>query len=73
MVAYATIAVGLINFRYQTGSSGNLPSSLTLIIPGLMIFLVSLTSPGKQWLQNRNASLAIIVVGGLLLAYSFIL
>lgn len=32
--AYALLAIGLINLRYQTGSEGNLPKSSVLIIIG---------------------------------------
>ena len=47
MGAYAALAVGLINLRYQTGSDSNLSKSLVLIIPGVLILGLSFTSAGR--------------------------
>jgi len=71
MGSYAALAVGLINLRYQTGNNGNLLKSLVLIIPGALLLAISLTDPGKKWLQTQTAAAIAITVGGLLLAYSF--
>lgn len=71
MGAYAALAIGLINFRYQTGADGNLLKSLALIGPGLALLLISFTQPGKMWLQSKTAAAIGITCGGLLLAYSF--
>ncbi|CAN2178805.1 hypothetical protein MCETARE7_00235 [Candidatus Nanopelagicaceae bacterium] len=71
MGAYAALAIGLINLRYQTGADGNLLKSLALIGPGLGLLLISLTQPGKMWLQSKTAAAIGITCGGLLLAYSF--
>jgi uncharacterized membrane protein YjjP (DUF1212 family) len=38
MAAYAALAAGLINLRYQTGAEANLSKSLVLIIPGALLF-----------------------------------
>jgi hypothetical protein len=72
MGAYAALAIGLINLRYQTGADGNLLKSLALIVPGLGLLLISLTQPGKMWLQSKTAAAIGITCGGLLLAYSFL-
>ena len=72
MGAYAALAIGLINLRYQTGADGNLLKSLALIGPGLGLLLISLTQPGKMWLQSKTAAAIGITCGGLLLAYSFL-
>jgi hypothetical protein len=39
--AYAILAMGLINLRYQTGSEANLPKSSALIILGLVVLLIT--------------------------------
>ena len=72
MGAYAALAIGLINLRYQTGADGNLLKSLVIIGPGLAILLISFTQPGKMWLQSKTAAAIGITCGGLLLVYSFI-
>jgi hypothetical protein len=73
MAAYAALAVGLINLRYQTGSESNLAKSAALFIPGALLLAVSLTSFGKKWLESKTAAAIVITGGGLLLIYSFIL
>ena len=73
MGAYAALAAGLINLRYQTGADSNLSKSLVLIIPGLFIFAISFTNFGKKWMQTKKAAALSFAVGGLLLLYSFIL
>lgn len=71
MGAFAALAIGLINLRYQTGADGNLLKSLVLVGPGLALLLISFTQPGKMWLQSKTAAAIGITFGGLLLAYSF--
>ncbi len=39
--AYAILAMGLINLRYQTGSEANLPKSSALILLGLTVLLIT--------------------------------
>jgi len=39
--AYAILAMGLINLRYQTVSEANLPKSSALIILGLAVLLIT--------------------------------
>jgi hypothetical protein len=72
MAAYAALAVGLINLRYQTGSEANLPKSLALVVPGALLLALTLTHFGKKWLQSRAAALVVSALGALLLIYSFI-
>lgn len=73
MGAYAALAMGLINLRYQTGSEGNILKSFVLIAPGTLILLLSFTSAGRSWMQSKNAAAISIACGVLLLAYSFFL
>ena len=71
MGAYAALAVGLINLRYQTGAESNLSKSLVLIIPGALILAISFTNAGKSWMQGKSAAAISLTCGALLLAYSF--
>ncbi len=73
MAAYAALAVGLINLRYQTGAANNFGKSAALFIPGALLLLVSATEFGKKWLESKTAAAIVITGGGLLLIYSFIL
>jgi hypothetical protein len=73
MAAYASLAVGLINLRYQTGASGNLSKSLVLIVPGVILLAISFIDIGKKWLESRTAAIALATIGALLLVYSFVL
>lgn len=73
MAAYAALAVGLINLRYQTGAENNFGKSAALFIPGALLLLASLTTSGKKWLESKTATSIVIAVGGLLLIYSFVL
>jgi hypothetical protein len=72
MGAYAALAVGLINLRYQTGAESNLSKSLALVIPGALLLVLSLIEPGKKLLETRAAAITISIIGAALLAYSFI-
>lgn len=72
MGAYAALAVGLINLRYQTGADSNLSKSLALIVPGALLLGISLIAPGKKLLETKAAAIAISVIGLLLLTYSFV-
>jgi len=73
MGAYAALAAGLINLRYQTGSDGNMSKSLILIIPGAVVLGLSLTTPGKKILDNKNTAAMGLAGGVFLLIYSFVL
>ena len=73
MAAYAALAVGLINLRYQTGAESNFMKSAALFVPGALLIALTFTSTGKKWLESRNAALVLTIVGSALLIYSFIL
>ena len=73
MAAYAAIATGLINLRYQTGASDNLAKSAALFLPGALLFALTLTSFGKKILEGRTAAILVTLCGSVLLGYSFIL
>jgi ABC-type iron transport system FetAB ATPase subunit len=71
MGAYAALAIGLINLRYQTGDDGNLMKSVVLIGPGALLLLITFTDSGKAWLQSKAAAAISLTCGALLVAYSF--
>jgi undecaprenyl pyrophosphate phosphatase UppP len=72
MAAYAALAVGFINLRYQTGSQANLSKSLVLIIPGFFFLGLTFTDFGKNFLQKKVVVISTSIVGALLLIYSFV-
>jgi hypothetical protein len=72
MGAYALIAVGLINLRYQTGQQGNLSHSLTIAIPGLLIFLLTFVKSAQSYLLRKEIKAISAALGLLLIAYSFV-
>ena len=73
MAAYAALAVGLINLRYQTGAENNLVKSALIFTPGILLILISLNSAGKKWLETKMALSLVLAAGAMLLLYSFIL
>ena len=72
MGAYAALAAGLINLRYQTGSDSNMSKSLLLVIPGALVLGLSLTTAGKKLLDSKSAAAVGMTLGLLLLFYSFV-
>lgn len=73
MAAYAAIAVGLINLRYQTGSENNFAKSAALLIPGTLLIGASFIQVSKTWLLSKTAAITTLIIGTILLIYSFIL
>jgi hypothetical protein len=72
MGAYAALAVGLINLRYQSGSDNNLFKSLALVAPGALVLALSFSERGRGLLMTKTATALGITVGFLALAYSFL-
>lgn len=72
MAAYAALAVGLINLRYQTGADQNLLKSLILIFPGAILLTISFLEFGKKWLATKAAAQLVTTIWVLLALYSFI-
>jgi hypothetical protein len=73
MAAYAALAVGLINLRYQTGAENNFSKSAALFIPGALLIGLTFIPAGKKWLESRAATLVLSILGAGLLIYSFVL
>lgn len=72
MGGYLLVAIGLINLRYQTGHTGVLTHSLTIIIPGTAL-LISTWIPAMHSVLNTRASKAMtLTLGAFLIAYAVI-
>jgi hypothetical protein len=72
MGAYALIAVGLINLRYQTGQSAVLAHSVALIAPGVLVFLLTFVKSIHSFLHKKETKTISAALGVLLIAYAFI-
>ncbi|CAB4880359.1 unannotated protein [freshwater metagenome] len=70
MGAYALIAVGLINLRYQSGQANVLTHSLIIAIPGLVIFLLTFVKSARTFLLRKETKAISAALGLLLIAYA---
>ena len=71
--AYALFATGLLNLRYQTGSSGNLSKSSVLIIIGAVILGLTFVPKISNILMKREIKLVSLIVFAILIAYSILI
>ena len=71
--AYALFATGLINLRYQTGSTGNLSKSSVLILIGAIILGLTFIPKISNILLKRVTKLISLAAFVMLIAYSFII
>jgi hypothetical protein len=71
--AYALLATGLINLRYQTGSEGNLSKSSVLILIGAVILGLTFIPKISNILLKRVTKLISLAAFVILIAYSFII
>lgn len=71
--AYALFATGLLNLRYQTGSSGNLSKSSVLIIIGAVILGLTFIPKISNLLMRRVSKLVSLIVFVILISYSFLI
>ena len=70
MASYLLLAIGLINLRYQTGKDGVLGNSLTVIIPGTAMLLLTFLKGVHAFLARREIMLALLVIGLALVAWA---
>lgn len=71
--AYALLAIGLINLRYQTGSANNFNNSSVLIGLGLIGLLLTFIPKFKEHLSKpavKNSALVILIAA---ILYGFII
>ena len=71
--AYALFATGLLNLRYQTGSTGNLSKSSVLIIIGAVILGSTFIPKISNLLMRRVIKLVSLIVFVILIGYSFLI
>lgn len=71
--AYAILAMGLINLRYQTGNSNNLNNSSVLIALGLIGLLLTFIPALNSFLAKKPIKLLSIILLAAAIAYGFII
>jgi hypothetical protein len=72
MWAYALIATGFINWSYQRDEAGVVTNSAFVVIPGLVLFAITLNKTLAAKLNSKAAIYFWGAVGGLALIYAFI-
>ena len=70
MGGYLLLAIGLINLRYQTGHSGVVTHSLTIIIPGGILLASTWIPALAKKLETKAAQAVSITLGLILIAYA---
>ena len=70
MASYLLLAIGLINLRYQSGNEGVLVNSLTVIIPGTAMLLLTFLKGVHAFLARREVMVALLVIGVALAAWA---
>lgn len=68
--AYALLAIGLLNLRYQSGSVGNLSQSSILITTGAAVLGLTFIPKISSILLNRVVKLIALIAFALLIAFS---
>ena len=72
MGGYLLVAIGLINLRYQTGQSGVVSHSLTIIIPGAILLAATWIPAFAKKLESKAVQAITITLGLILVAYAVI-
>ena len=72
MGGYLLVAIGLINLRYQTGHSGVVTHSLTIIIPGAILLAATWIPALAKKLESKAVQAITITLGLILIAYAVI-
>jgi len=71
--AYAVLAMGLINLRYQTGADGNLSKSSVLISIGTIVLLATFIPRVSNFFMNRIVKLISLALLALCIAYGILI
>ena len=71
--AYAILAMGLINLRYQTGADGNLSKSSVLIAIGAVVLLITFIPRVTNFFMNRIVKLISLALLALCIAYGILI
>jgi hypothetical protein len=69
--AYALLAIGLINLRYQTGNVNNLNTSSVLIGLGIAGLLITFIPPLKSFLLKKNTQIIALTIFIAAIVYGF--
>jgi hypothetical protein len=72
MGGYLLIAIGLINLRYQSGQSGVVTHSLTIIIPGALLIATTWIPAIAKKLESKAVQAVTITLGLILIVYGVI-
>ena len=70
MASYLLLAIGLINLRYQSGKDEVFNNSLTIVIPGVVLLLVTFLKGSHSLLARREVMLLLAVVGSALVIWA---
>jgi uncharacterized membrane protein len=70
MASYLLLAIGLINLRYQTGKDQVFNNSLTIIIPGIAMLLITFLKGSHKLLARREVMALLAVVGSALVIWA---
>ena len=71
--AYAILAMGLINLRYQTGADGNLSKSSVLISIGAIVLLATFIPRVSNFFMNRIVKLISLALLASCIAYGILI
>jgi len=71
--AYAVLAMGLINLRYQTGADGNLSKSSVLISIGAVVLLATFIPKVSNFFMNRIVKLISLALLASCIAYGILI
>jgi hypothetical protein len=69
--AYALLAIGLINLRYQTGNANNLNTSSILIGLGVIGLLITFIPPLKSFLLKKSIQIIALAIFVAAIVYGF--
>ena len=69
--AYALLAIGLINLRYQTGNANNLNTSSVLIVLGVLGLLITFILPLKSFLLKKSTQIIALTIFVAAIVYGF--
>ena len=72
MLAYALIAVGLINWDYQRGKPQVIAHSLIIILPGVILLLSTFINPIRRLVTLRAYAILWLGIALVTLAYAFL-
>jgi hypothetical protein len=71
--AYAILAMGLINLRYQTGSEANLSKSSVLIAVGGITLLLTFIPQLSNFFMKKIVQLLALVILAAFIAYGILI